>query len=217
MKKCNKCGIQKSIEKFNKSYIEKDGLQTYCRNCQKIYRVIHKKQIAIRKKKYDETHKKETHEYYLKNKLKFAKRIKIYRKNHIKEREEYLQKYKKRIAQKANKYKKIRFKTNINYRILITLRTRLHIALKNNSKFYTTKRLIGCSIKFLKQYLEKQFKQGMSWSNYGKWHIDHIQPCASFDLSKLSEQRKCFHYTNLQPLWAEENLRKGKKYVIISS
>jgi hypothetical protein len=108
MKKCNKCGIQKSIEKFNKSYIEKDGLQTYCRNCQKIYRVIHKKQIAIRKKKYDETHKKETHEYYLKNKLKFAKRIKIYRKNHIKEREEYLQKYKKRIAQKANKYKKIR-------------------------------------------------------------------------------------------------------------
>jgi hypothetical protein len=50
----------------------------------------------------------------------------------------------------------------------------------------------------------------MSWSNYGKWHVDHIKSCASFDLSKEDEQRKCFHYTNLQPLWAEENLSKGK-------
>jgi len=51
----------------------------------------------------------------------------------------------------------------------------------------------------------------MNWSNYGKWHIDHIKSCASFDLSKKSEQKKCFHYTNLQPLWAEENIKKGGK------
>jgi hypothetical protein len=58
---------------------------------------------------------------------------------------------------------------------------------------------------------EKKFKPKMSWNNYGKWHIDHIKPCCSFNLSKSEEQRKCFHYSNLQPLWAKENLSKGKK------
>ena len=52
----------------------------------------------------------------------------------------------------------------------------------------------------------------MSWDNYGDWHIDHIRPCCSFDLSKIEEQEKCFHYSNLQPLWAEENMTKGGKY-----
>ena len=73
-------------------------------------------------------------------------------------------------------------------------------------------KLIGCSIESLKNYLEKQFKKDMTWHNHGLygWHIDHIRPCISFDLIKKSEQKKCFHYTNLQPLWAKENLSKGK-------
>ena len=73
--------------------------------------------------------------------------------------------------------------------------------------------LIGCSLEELKKHLESQFKPGMSWKNRGRngWHIDHIKPCASFDLSKSEEQHKCFHYSNLQPLWAKENLRKGIK------
>ena len=70
--------------------------------------------------------------------------------------------------------------------------------------------LIGCSIEKLKKHFEKQFKSDMSWFNYGKWHIDHIKPCCKFDLRKISEQKKCFHYTNLQPLWAKENFRKNK-------
>ena len=52
----------------------------------------------------------------------------------------------------------------------------------------------------------------MSWGNYGKWHVDHIRPCASFNLVNEEEQKKCFHYTNLQPLWAKDNLSKGSKY-----
>jgi len=75
-------------------------------------------------------------------------------------------------------------------------------------------KLVGCSIDFLKQHLENKFKPGMSWKNYGKWHIDHIRPCASFDLRKPAEQKKCFHYSNLQPLWAKENLVKGKFYAL---
>ena len=71
--------------------------------------------------------------------------------------------------------------------------------------------LVGCGIDALKKHIELKFQDGMSWDNYGKWHIDHVRPCSSFDLSKPEEQSKCFHYSNIQPLWAEENLRKGAK------
>ena len=67
------------------------------------------------------------------------------------------------------------------------------------------------SIENLWIHLEKSFKPGMTRENYGKWHIDHIRPCSSFDLSKPEEQSICFHYSNLMPLWAEENLKKGSK------
>ncbi len=71
-------------------------------------------------------------------------------------------------------------------------------------------RLIGCSLVAFKAHIEKQFLPGMSWDNYGpKWHIDHITPCAVFDLRYEGQQKACFHYTNLQPLWAIDNLRKS--------
>lgn len=73
--------------------------------------------------------------------------------------------------------------------------------------------LLGCKPEFLKEYLEKQFTGDMSWENYGSlWHIDHRKPCDAFDLIQESEQRACFHYTNLQPLLVIDNLKKGKKY-----
>ena len=62
-------------------------------------------------------------------------------------------------------------------------------------------------------YLQGKFKEGMHWNNLGKWHIDHIRPCASFDLTDPEQQKQCFHYTNLQPLWAAENIRKGAKVI----
>ena len=71
--------------------------------------------------------------------------------------------------------------------------------------------LVGCTRSELCKYLERQFKIGMTWDNYGEWHVDHILPCASFDLTKRTQQKKCFHYTNLQPLLASDNMRKGAK------
>ena len=106
---------------------------------------------------------------------------------------------------------RIKKKNDITYRILCNLRVRLNKAIRNNQKKGTTLLLINCSIEKLKKHLEKQFKKGMNWSNYGKWHIDHIRPCASFDLSKESEQHKCFNYKNLQPLWKKENCCKKDK------
>ena len=69
----------------------------------------------------------------------------------------------------------------------------------------------GCTPAFLRNHVEQQFERGMSWENYGDWHVDHIRPCASFDLSNLDERRACFHWSNLRPLWAEDNIAKGAK------
>ena len=91
-------------------------------------------------------------------------------------------------------------------------RNRIRVGLKKIKKSSKTCDLLGCSFEFLKNYIEQKFVDGMNWNNMGKWHIDHIVPLAAFDLSIEMNQKIAFHYTNLQPLWAEDNLKKGAKY-----
>jgi len=74
--------------------------------------------------------------------------------------------------------------------------------------------MLGCTIEELKVHIQRLFAEGMSWDNYGQWHIDHIVPCSVFDLSDPVEQQQCFHYTNLQPLWAEDNMTKSDKILV---
>jgi len=164
---------------------------------------------------------------YLKNKekikiynSKYRKKKKEYFKNYYKINKERLLTYKKvyeknnknKINIKKNKYRIKKYKEDLKYKLLNNLRRRVLNALKNNSKSNSTVNLLGCSIEELWIHLEKSFKPGMTRENHGRWHVDHIRPCASFDLSKPEEQVKCFHYTNLQALWAHENLSKGAKY-----
>ena len=104
-----------------------------------------------------------------------------------------------------------RLNTKPEARITENLRRRTRAVLEGTNKSAPTLELIGCSPREIKEHLESLFTVGMSWDNYGKWHIDHIMPCDSFDLTVESEQRKCFNYKNLQPLWAKDNLRKGSK------
>ena len=94
------------------------------------------------------------------------------------------------------------------------LRNRINLALNGINKANSTENLLGCSFDAFIKHLELQFKDGMSWDNRGKhgWHIDHIRPCASFDLSDPNQQSQCFHYTNMQPLWAVDNLSKGARW-----
>lgn len=121
----------------------------------------------------------------------------------------YRQFNKLRIASRRKIYESKQREEKPELRIKSALRQRIRRVLKGKSKSASTMTLIGCSIDELKIHLQKQFKSNMSWSNYGLWHIDHIKPCASFDLLVPREQEKCFHYSNLQPLWAIENLEKG--------
>lgn len=94
------------------------------------------------------------------------------------------------------------------------MRSRLNKAIKGNFKSGSAVRDLGCSVEYLKAYLEGQFEPGMSWKNWSLkgWHIDHIRPLSSFDLTDREQFLQAIHYTNLQPMWAEENLKKGKKY-----
>jgi hypothetical protein len=107
-----------------------------------------------------------------------------------------------------------RTKIDIEFRIGIQMRSRLNKAIKGNFKSGSAVRDLGCSVEYLKAYLEGQFEPGMSWKNWSLkgWHIDHIRPLSSFDLTDREQFLQAIHYTNLQPMWAEENLKKGKKY-----
>ena len=127
----------------------------------------------------------------------------------------YRQKNRTRIGQHMKEYERKRKAVDPIFKLTKTLRSRLGIALKRQfaSKSDRTLQLIGCSIQHLKSHLQSKFQDGMTWENRGEWHIDHIRPCASFNLSEESEQRACFHYTNLQPLWARDNLSKGAKII----
>ena len=101
------------------------------------------------------------------------------------------------------------------YKITHNLRKRVREIIKRNQRkdFLSGpgSKLFGCTSQQLRKYLEKLFKPGMTWENYGKWHVDHIVPISKFNLKNPEERNKCFHYTNLQPLWAKENMMKGDK------
>lgn len=110
-------------------------------------------------------------------------------------------------------YRAKRRKTDPAYRILQNLRVRISNVIRGRTKSASSMQLIGCTKEELKAHLEKQFLPGMTWENYGPfgWHCDHVAPCASFRMEDPEEQRKCFSFKNLQPLWWIDNIRKKDK------
>jgi hypothetical protein len=173
-------------------------------------------------------------EFYQKNKIKIlnyhkqrnllpkikAKR-KLWNKEHYFENKEkyfecntkWREKNKDKINNYAKQYNKQRYDNDVNYKISEVLRSRFWQAVNNNSKTVSVVKLVGISIPHLKDYLKSKFKKGMAWDNYGKiWEIDHILPCSSFNLSKSEEQEKCFHFSNLQPLFKTTKISKSLGY-----
>ena len=108
----------------------------------------------------------------------------------------------KRIAKQA-------LRKTPRFKVVRAARRRLRKIVKEKSRSVWHNDFIGCTPEFLCAHLAQNFKDGMSWDNYGQWHIDHIRPCAAFDLTNEDQCRLCFHYSNLQPLWANENIAKG--------
>lgn len=216
IKRCIKCDIEKEITEFSKSPKCQFGVTSICNIC---FRLINKKFYQKNRKRI----LKKKNAYYLLHQTKIQKYSKDYREKHI---DHYKQLHKNRYQQnkirinlQANQYQKLRNKTDLSFKILKNLRSRLNQGLHGINKSQRTLELLGCSVKFLRQHLESQFKEGMSWENYGRgwgnngmkeWQIDHIIPCYKFNLTDPKQQEQCFHYTNLQPMWATINFKKNK-------
>jgi len=127
---------------------------------------------------------------------------------------EYYKKNREQVIAYNNEYYRERKRVDPTFKMKCYMRSRVRnaIVLNKGTKADKTFELVGCTAEDLKSHLEEQFTEGMTWENYGSWHVDHIKPCASYDLSLDSEQKACFNYSNLQPLWAEDNLKKADKY-----
>ena len=169
---------------------------------------INKGYILKRNKKYRDKNKdiinKRQNKYYYENHEKMLASAQRSR-----------DKIKKERSQKQYEYKKKRLKTDHIFKIKERIRSRIYLCLRKNKiiKSQTFIDLLGThDMSIVWDYLEKQFKRGMTKQNHGKWHIDHIRPISSFDLNDVEQQKQCFNYKNMQPLWASENMSKGSKF-----
>ena len=218
---CTKCHVEKSFIEFYKDKSRKYGLTTMCKECfrekSKKYRKDNKEKI----KKYVENNKEKRSEYHKEYKKKYYQDnkdgISQYYQDNKERINEYDKKYKEDNKEKINERQKeyfkkrklndplFKFKCNLRSLICISIRGKGY---KKNSKTFN---ILGCEYSFFMKYMEAQFKDGMTWENHGEWHIDHITPMYAAQTEE--ETLELNHYTNLQPLWAAENLFKSNKII----
>lgn len=207
MKTCTKCLQNKNETEFGKKKNGKNGLRSYCKHCAII-------DANLYKLKYPEKVKQNTKRWQQNN----QEHMKKYKQQWLQDNPEYsklkAQDFKRKNPTYANNYIYKRKNIDPVFKMICNLRSRLSRGIKDQSgiKAFKTIELLGCTGKEANQYLESLFQDGMTWKNYGEWEIDHILPCISFDLTKPDEQKKCFHYTNLQPLWREDNNKKRASF-----
>jgi hypothetical protein len=202
---CSKCKIEKDVCEFGKCSKTICGLKSSCKQCHKIEGEIYRKKNPEKMKEWYKHNSErallQKKDYYQKNKELILEHRKIWTKNN---------------RDKINKYIKTKKQENSLFRVELNVRGRIkqYLKQKNITQRNKTYDIVGIGINELKIHLEKQFTEGMSWDNYGLygWHIDHIIPlCSANDENELI---KLFHYTNLQPLWAEDNLKKNGKILL---
>lgn len=220
IKQCPTCKVEKNIEQYNKNKTRKDGLQRECRECCHNHHNKHyqtKKSVRLNEN-LQFNHKicsncKQELPFKQFNKAKLGrfglsgeckKCLKLRNRNWLDNTGK----------EWCNQWMKDKKSSDPQFKLKQILRMRLLDALKrkNTTKNHSAITLLGCSIEYAQKHLEKQFKPEMTWENHGRiWEIDHKTPCASFDLTYVEQQQKCFNYTNLQPLTISENRSKGKK------
>lgn len=226
MKTCSSCGISKDLNYFHRASKSKDGLQSICKDCRNAaarvyasenkqkYRDNHKVWLSLNRESSNESKRLRR----LKN--KDAGKVEKQKQYTAEERKARYLRYKQdpewlgKHREFARQYQRTK-RNNIFHRIENQIRCRTAIAIGGGPKLGKYEKYIGCSTQELKDYLEGKFKPGMRWDNWGrgedKWHVDHILPVSSFDLSVPEQFFKAFHFLNLQPLWETENLSKGRK------
>jgi hypothetical protein len=197
LKTCNTCKEDRPRHLFAKRKTAPDGLQYKCKSCQKHYdqrtKPIYDRNNAEKRAAYHKS-------YRIKNKDRLDQMYRTWRDNNKEQQREYYRRY-------------VQKRSNIDpiFKLKRLLRSRLRNLLKHQHNVGLAVEELGCTGAELVVYLEGLFTPGMSWDNHGKWHVDHIKPLASFDLADIDQVKAACHYTNLQPLWAYDNLKKGSK------
>lgn len=220
MKKCTKCQIEKSKTDFSKDKNTTDGFRAQCKQCLKETYTLNKDKIsAVNKTNYNPEKKKE---YYQLNTEKLNQKHKIYYEKNkdnlllnkrMTYNKELKREYNVKNKENRNKYLKERRTTDPLYKLKINTRSAIGGSIRKQgySKSSKTQQILGCSFEEFKVHLEKQFTKDMSWENHGEWHLDHIYPVSlATDENHLIELN---HYTNFQPLWALDNIKKGNKII----
>ena len=220
---CGKCKLFKPLTSFGYSKATWDKCRPTCKDCLHVWNMQNREARTNYNKEYWQKTKEDQTEKNKKWRLENPEKVKecmkewlIRNKDHkaSKDREYRLANYERykenhrewrskqyaRLREEAGEeFSKIQLKNNIGRRI----REILGQKKSERCAYY-----VGCSLEDLRAHLESTFADGMSWDNYGQWHIDHVFPCASFDITDETERKACFHYTNLQALWASDNIRK---------
>jgi hypothetical protein len=218
-KVCSKCGEIKPITEFTKNKNSKDGLKCMCKSCAVILGRKYRKDHADKKKETCSNYRKNNKEKIKEQSKKYYKRTKEERKKYNQKwHQENKAKHRAKIKEWIDKHReelnardRERRKADNLYRLRNNLRNVIRRIFLNGKflKNKSTEEILGCTYEFFKEYIEAKFTNGMTWDNYGKWHIDHIIPLSS---AKTEEEMYMLsRYTNMQPLWAKDNLSKGHK------
>lgn len=224
-KKCGKCSGYKVLGLFNKNKNSWDTLRNTCKECLKKSRVEKKSSIQAYNKAYwknrdVEAEKNKKRKWRDENRDKVRAKNRKYYVENLEYRKEYDRNYRiknsERIKQwnrewrRKTGYERKKRKNDKHYRVKSNISRRLRALIKQ--KKGNTMKYVGCNTQKLLCHIEQQFTENMTWRQYHLLHLDHRVPCKAFDLSDPLEQRVCFWYKNLQPLWAKDNMSKGSKY-----
>ena len=205
---------EKSTKSPSQIYYEKN------KDAARSYYQLNKDKLKIRSNSYYQKNKDKLKNYYILNKDKIKKYTKIYSPQYYQKNKEKIKAYQKKNREKIKKYQSLhqpnyrtkRKNYDPNFKIACNLRTRIHTAINKKYKSGSAVRDLGCSIPEFKKFISEKFQLGMSWENYGKWHLDHIKPLSLFDLTNREEFLKACYFTNYQPLWASDNIIKGSNF-----
>lgn len=233
---CTKCNQYRPIDDF--CLKPHTMVAKYvCRPCEReknqAYYLSNRESILAQNKEYRDSHVEEYCQsralYYRSNRELISAKTKVKyqtdlqfnyetKRRSVRWQRENPERYRLRL----NRYCKERETRDVSFKLARRLRARIKHALKKGSdtKKFPFVSIVGCGVEEVRLHLESLWQPGMTWENWGThkmggpkvWHIDHIRPCASFDLTDPEQQKACFHYTNLQPLWATDNLTKYSHY-----
>lgn len=218
--KCNKCSSIKPKSEFYKRSDRPIGIQSVCKTCTKKYNKDNRERLnkvkadwyIKNKKKHNEASKLN----YINNKERYLERYKKNRLNNLEEYKEKSREYylnnKERLIEIGSERDRKRYKNDPLFKLKKLSRSRIYNFLTNidYKKNKTIEKMIGCSFEELKEHIESKFSDDMSWDNYGEWHVDHIIPLCSVETEE--DIIKLCNYKNLQPLWKEDNLKKGGRH-----